>query len=99
MHAGLRSRPELDSYPAPAMTPEFANAPQDKDQRDVCSQHEVCGGEQHGAAQPLGLRGVFATAGTGLLARSFHIETLLRGPVLPPMECGEWIGRIGRHNE
>jgi hypothetical protein len=50
------------------MAPELANAPQDKDRLDARSQNEVCGGEQHGAAQSLCLRGVFATAGTGLPA-------------------------------
>ncbi len=78
---------------------ELANAPQDKDRRDARSQNEVCGGEQHGAAQSLCLRGVFATAGTGLLARSSHLKTLLRDRVLPPMGAGEWIHRIGRSNE
>ena len=81
------------------MALELAKEPQDKDRRDVYSQHEVCSGEQHGAAQPLCLRGVFATAGAGLLARSFHLETLLRGRVLPPMDSGGSIRRIGRSNE
>jgi hypothetical protein len=35
-----------------------------------------------------------ATAGTGLLARSFHLQALLRDGVLPPMDGGEWICRI-----
>ena len=48
--------------------------------------------------KPSRLRGVFATAGTGLLARSFHLEALLRDRVLPPMDSGEWIRRIGRSN-
>ena len=43
-----------------------ANTPQDKDRRDARSQNEICSGEQDGAAQSLCLRGVFATAGTGL---------------------------------
>jgi hypothetical protein len=55
------------------------SAPQDKDRRDARSQDEVCGREQHGAAQSLRLRRVLATAGTELLARSFHLKALLRG--------------------
>jgi hypothetical protein len=78
---------------------ELANAPQDKDRRYVCSQNEVCRGEQHGAAQPLYLRGVFATAGMGLLTRSFHLKTLLRDRVLSPVGSSKWIDRIDRHNE
>ncbi len=78
------------------MAPELENAPQDKDRRDTRSQNEVCSGKQHDAAKHLRLRGVRAAAGTGLLGRSFHIETLLRGRVLPP---GERIRRIGRHGE
>jgi len=78
------------------MAPELENAPQDKDRRDARSQNEFCSGKQQGTAQRLRLCGVRAAAGTGLLARSFHIETLLRGRVLPP---GEWIRRIGRHSE
>jgi hypothetical protein len=78
------------------MAPEFENAPQDKDRWDARSQNEVCSGKQRDAAQRLRLRGVRAASGTGLLARSFHIETLLRGRVLPP---GEWIRRIGCHSE
>ena len=46
--------------------------------------NEVCSGKRHGAAQPCGLRGVFATAGTELLTRSFYVGTLLRSRVLPP---------------
>ncbi len=48
------------------------------------------------AAQALCLYGGFATAGTGLLARSFHLKALLRDRVLPPMDGGEWICRIDR---
>jgi hypothetical protein len=43
--------------------------------------------KQQGAARRLRLRGVRAAAGTGLRARSFHIETRLWCRVLPP---GEW---------
>ena len=81
------------------MAPELAKALQDKDRRDVCSQNEVCSGEQHGAAQALRLYGVFATAGTGLLARSFHFKALLRDRVLPPMDGGECICRIDRTSD
>jgi hypothetical protein len=99
MHAGLRSRRELSSYPARAIALELANAPQDKDRRDARSQDEVCGREQHGAAQSLRLRGVLATAGTELFTRSFHLKALLRDRVLPPMDVGEWIFRIDRSND
>ena len=81
------------------MALELVNAPQDKDRRDVCSQNEICIGEQRGAAQLLCLRDVFATAGTGLLARSFHLKALLRDRVLPPMDGGEWICRIDRFGD
>jgi hypothetical protein len=62
-------------------------------------ENEVCVGEQHGAAQTLRLRGVFSTAETRLLARSFHLETLLWRSVLPPMDGGDRIHRFGRANE
>jgi hypothetical protein len=48
------------------------------------------------AAQALCLHRVFATAATGLLARSFHLKALLRDRVLPAMDGGEWIRRIDR---
>ena len=72
------------------------HAPQNKDRENARSQFEICAGEQQGAAQSLCLRGVFAAAGTGLLARSFHLKALLRDRVLPPMDGGEWICRIDR---
>ena len=91
-------REETRNYAAGAIAQELAKAPQDKDPRDVRSQHKVCSGEQQGAAQTLALRGVFATAGTGLFARPFHLETLLRDGVLPPIDGGERIHRIGHAN-
>jgi hypothetical protein len=90
---------ELSSYPARAIALELANAPQDEDRRDARSQDEVCGREQHGAAQSLCLRGVLATAGTELFTRSFHLKALLRDRVLPPTDVGEWIFRIDRSND
>ena len=51
--------------PAQAMALELANAPQDEDRREACSQNEVCGGEQHGPAPAICLHGVFTAAGTG----------------------------------
>ena len=44
------------------------------------------------------LHGVFAAAATGLLARSFQRQALLRDPVLPPMDGGE-LCRIDRSSE
>jgi hypothetical protein len=77
------------------MALELVNAPQDKDRRDVCSQNEICIGEQRGAAQLLCLRDVFATAGTELLARSFHLKALLRDRVLPQwMVVSGFVGSI-----
>jgi hypothetical protein len=81
------------------MALEFATAPLDKDSRDVSSQNAVCAGEQHGAAQPLRLRGVFATAGSGLLARTFHLEALLRDRVLPAIGGGKRICRVDRSGD
>ena len=35
----------------------------------------------------------------GYFTRSFHLKALLRDRVLPPMDGGKWIRRIGRPNE